>query len=317
MECRSRSLDNARVALTGSDETADLLRELEEGRRKAISEGRAAEQARVEAQMLRRRYADELSNLEALRRESRQKAQDEARALIKRAQDKVDNTLAELRRAQSEGKQTERIRQKIKNIGTDLQSAIQDKLSADQPAALESVPDRPLRRGDKVRITTLGMAGELLEDADGDSTVPVQVGAMRVSVPPSTLMLLGSEPKPVKVPSARPEITPLPKSAASLPPVKDGDTPASFNMEKTVGITPQLTLLGQRAEEAVQNVEKYLDDAYAAGLSRARLVHGKGTGALRRAVQEYVSDHPLVSEYATASPEEGGAGATVVTLRAT
>ena len=222
--------------------------------------------------MLRRRYADELSNLEALRRESRQRAQEEARALIKRAQDKVDNTLAELRRAQTEGKQTERVRQKIKDIGSDLQAAIQDKLSADQPAALEFVPDRPLRRGDQVRITTLGMAGELLEDAQGDSPVPVQVGAMRVSVPPSTLMLLGAEPRPVKVPSVRPESTPLPRSAENLSTGKDGDVP-SFSMEKTIGITPQLTLLGQRAEEAIQNVEKYLDDAYAAGLSRARLVH--------------------------------------------
>ena len=78
-----------------------------------------------------------------------------------------------------------------------------------------------------------------------------------------------------------------------------------------------MTLLGQRADEAIQNVEKYLDDAYAAGLNRARLVHGKGTGALRRAVQKYVSSHPLVTEYATADPEEGGAGATVVTLKGT
>ena len=68
---------------------------------------------------------------------SRQKAQEEARALIKRAQDKVDNTLAEMRHAQTEGRQTERVRQKIKDIGSDLQAAIQDKLSADQPAALE------------------------------------------------------------------------------------------------------------------------------------------------------------------------------------
>ncbi len=87
-------------------------------------------------------------------------------------------------------------------------------------------------------------------------------------------------------------------------------------MQKTLAITPQLTLLGQRADEAIQNVEKYLDDAYAAGLSRARLVHGKGTGALRRAVQEYLQGHPLVDDYATADPEEGGAGATVVTLKA-
>ena len=77
-------------ACTGTDETAGLMRELEEGRRKALAEARAAEQARVEAQMLKRRYADELSNLEGLRREARQKAQEEARALLKRAQDKVD-----------------------------------------------------------------------------------------------------------------------------------------------------------------------------------------------------------------------------------
>ena len=304
-------LDHARLALTGSDETADLLRELEEGRRKAIAEGRLAEQARVEAQMLKRRYADELSNLEGLRREARQKAQEEARALLKRAQDKVDHVLGELRRAQSEGKQTEVARQKIKDIGSDLQSAIQDRLAADQPRQVETLPDRPLRRGDKVSITTLGMAGELLEDPQGDAPIPVQVGAMRVSVPASTLRLLGDE-KPPK-PSGPRAGTPPPRPTDNG---KDGDVP-SFSMQKTVGITPQLTLLGQRADEAVQNVEKYLDDAYAAGLSRARLVHGKGTGALRRAVQEYLSDHPLVTEYATADAEEGGAGATVVTLKAT
>ena len=307
-------LDTARAEQTGTDDTAGLLRELEEGRRKAVAEARAAEQARVEAQMLRRRYAEELSNLEALRREARQKAQDEARALLKRAGDKLDNTLAELRRVNTEGRQTERARQKIKDIGTDLQAAIQGRLTVDTPAYVESIPDRPLKRGDKVRITTLGMAGELLEDAHGDAPVPVQVGAMRVSVPPATLMLLGAEEKAAPKPSG-------PRTTPSRPPLveasaKDGDT-LSIPMQKSVGITPQLTLLGQRAEEAVHNVEKYLDDAYAAGLSRARLVHGKGTGALRRAVQEYLQDHPLVDDFATADPEEGGAGATVVTLRAT
>ena len=323
-------LDNARLALTGTDETADLLRELEEGRRQAVAEGRGAEQARIEAQMLRRRYAEELSNLEALRREARQKAQEEARTIIKRAQDKLDHTLAEIRNVNTEGRQTERARQKIKDIGSDLQAAIQNRLAADQPTLIESVPDRPLRRGDKVRITTLGMAGEVLENADGDSTVPVQVGAMRVSVPPSTLMLLGKEEKAPPAPNnggargSRPlssSPSPLGRGGEERAGVgsssgKDGDAP-SFSMQKTLAITPQLTLLGQRADEAVQNVEKYLDDAYAAGLSRARLVHGKGTGALRRAVQEYLQGHPLVDDYATADPEEGGAGATVVTLRAT
>jgi len=304
-------LNNARVELTGSDETADLLRELEEGRRKAISEGRLAEQARVEAQMLKRRYADELSNLEALKREARQTAQEEARAIIKRAQEKLENTVAEIRRANAEGPQTERARQKIKEIGSDLQAAIASSLAVSAPHPLETILDRPLRKGDRVRITSLDMMGELLETPSGDSPVPVQVGAMRVSVPPSTLILVGEKPA-----SSNGERRPLASMNGGSDHGKDGDTP-SFLMQKTIGITPQITLLGQRADEAIQNVEKYLDDAYAAGLTRARVVHGKGTGALRRAVQEYLEDHPLVDDFATASPEEGGAGATVVMLKAT
>ena len=244
-------LDKARLALTGSDETADLLRELEEGRRKAVAEARGAEQARVEAQMLKRRYAEELANLEALRREARQKAQEEARGLIKRAQDKLDNTLAEIRNVNTEGRQTERARQKIKDIGSDLQSAIQSRLTADQPRPLEVAQDRPLRKGDKVQITTLGMTGELLEDPLGDAPTPVQVGAMRVSVPPSTLTLLGKEAKKEKV------VSPPHSGDKISANGKDGDT-SSFSMQKTLAITPQLTLLGQRADEAVLNVEKIL-----------------------------------------------------------
>ena len=307
-------LENARQALTGSDETADVLRGLEYNQRQAIADAREAERARIEAQMLKRRYQEQLEGLDALRREARQKAQEEARALIKRAQDKVDNTIAELRRANAEGKRTERARQAVKDIGQDLQTAIQQQLSEERPAPLADVaPDRPLRRGDKVRISTLGMTGELLEDArDGeDAPLPVQVGSIRVSVPTGSLRLVDDGPqKP-----ARP--LPAQDGGSSRPPAPKSDGEPSLAMQKAIAIAPQITLLGQRADEAVQNVEKYIDDAYAAGLTHARVVHGKGTGALRRAVQQYLDDHPLVKTYATANPDEGGAGATVVTLKET
>ena len=307
-------LENARRGVTGTDDTADLLRELEGSRRQAVADAREAERARVEAQILRRRYSDELTALETLRREARQAAEAEARALIKRAQDKFDNVLTEVRRANSEGRQTERARQAIKDIGSDLQSAIRRRNEDEQVQRLiESAPNRPLRRGDRVRITSLGMEGELLEDPRDDSPLPVQVGAMRVSVPPASLRLLGEEAVP-KAPPA-PNNGGARRERAGAPPETGGEE--SVTIRQAMDITPQLTLLGQRADEAVQNVEKYLDDAYAAGLTRARLVHGKGTGALRRAVQEYLGGHPLVSAFATADPEEGGAGATVVTLKET
>ena len=150
---------------------------------------------------------------------------------------------------------------------------------------------------------------------------------MRVSVPPSTLAAAGTRSpgasptcrarRELESPSAPPQGW-LGSRGRFITRERQRRRRAQFRpCRKSLAITPQLTLLGQRADEAVQNVEKYLDDAYAAGLSRARLVHGKGTGALRRAVQEYLQGHPLVDDYATADPEEGGAGATVVTLKTT
>ena len=306
-------LDNARAAQSGTDETADVLRGLEEDRRAAARDARDAERARVEAHMLRRRYQEQIDGLNALRREARRAAQDEARALLRRAQDKVDNTIAELRRAGHEGRQTERARSAIQGIGQDLQAGIEQSLGEDNaPRYVELTDARPLRRGDTVRIASLGMTGEVLENqrpGDDTSPLPVQVGAMHVSVPASTLRRVGEAGGAPATPAAGASQ----KGGVSAP---AADTP-SLGLEKAGGIAAQLTLLGQRADEAVQNVEKYLDDAYAAGLTHARIVHGKGTGALRRAVQERLEGHPLVASFATANADEGGAGATVVTLKET
>jgi DNA mismatch repair protein MutS2 len=304
-------LSDARLGLTGSDETADLMRELEAGRRQAVADGREAERARIEAQMLRRRYNDELHALESLRREARQKAEDEARVIIRRAQEKFDNILSEVRQASNEGRQTERARRAIQDIGQDLQSAIRRRNQDEQSQRLlEAAPDRPLRPGDKVHIISLGASGELLEVPHDDTPLAVQVGAMRVSVPPSALRLLGAEKASKEPHPASPQ-----SRGGDGKGIASGTEGQNRNLQKAIDISPQLTLLGQRAEEALQNVEKYLDDAYSAGLTRTRLVHGKGTGALRRAVQEFLDGHPLVSAFATADPEEGGAGATVVMLK--
>ena len=75
-----------------------------------------------------------------------------------------------------------------------------------------------------------------------------------------------------------------------------------------------LDLRGQRAEEALSNFETYLDDAFRAGLPFVRIIHGKGTGALRAAIREALHGHPLVRKYESAAPNEGGEGVTVAVL---
>jgi len=81
------------------------------------------------------------------------------------------------------------------------------------------------------------------------------------------------------------------------------------------GIGPELMLLGKTTDEARDLVEQYLDDAFMAGLPTVRLVHGKGTGALRKAVRALLSSHPLVESFRDGEPSEGGAGATVAALK--
>jgi DNA mismatch repair protein MutS2 len=79
-------------------------------------------------------------------------------------------------------------------------------------------------------------------------------------------------------------------------------------------IGSELFLLGRTTDEARDLAEKYLDDAFMAGLSTVRLVHGKGSGALRKAVRELLAAHPLVASYRDGEPAEGGSGATVAAL---
>jgi DNA mismatch repair protein MutS2 len=94
--------------------------------------------------------------------------------------------------------------------------------------------------------------------------------------------------------------------------------PARTALESTDSsrtISRELLLLGKTTDEARDLVEQYLDDAFMAGLANVRLIHGKGTGALRKAVRSLLSDHPLVESFRDGEPSEGGAGATVAALK--
>jgi DNA mismatch repair protein MutS2 len=129
------------------------------------------------------------------------------------------------------------------------------------------------------------------EDAE---MVTVQAGRLTVRVPRSEL-----EAVPVAAPTGRrPAATPA----------------ATVSIRVRAGASRELNLLGRTTDEARPAVEKFLDDAVLAGYDSVRVVHGKGTGALRRAVEELLRGHPLVARFRPGGPGEGGTGATVVDL---
>ncbi len=132
---------------------------------------------------------------------------------------------------------------------------------------------------------------------------------MRVIVPLTNLRVSKSGG------ASTPEIIPVTVARTRVPDGAGGGTTATLAFTKAQNITSEITLIGMRVDAALPRLDKYLDDAFAAGLESTRIVHGKGTGQLRRAIWEYLKDDSRVGEVTQAHPDEGGAGATIVRLR--
>jgi DNA mismatch repair protein MutS2 len=163
--------------------------------------------------------------------------------------------------------------------------------------------------GDRVEITHLGLKGDAL-GVDGE-TVTVQAGAVTVKVPMQAVRVIARGPSPRPSPQrGEGEMYPRPRRGRG----KGEGEGARITTPHKSAVGGELNIIGRTTDEARDLLEKYLDDAFVAGLPSVRIIHGKGTGALRRAVEKLLSAHPLVAEHRPGASSEGGAGATVATL---
>src|SRR2546428_4460166 len=255
------------------------------------------------ARELERRETETATRLAAAR-DAEHRAGEQARALLERAKTEAAALLTDIRRAVSSEwerlKRAERSRPALQ----ETRRRLQDAASRVVPTIPEPAPtDSPLTPGAAVVAAHLGLKGELLE-IHGE-TATVRAGSVTVRVPVAALRR-SETPVPGDHRRNRWEADrPAPEALRRRP---DG------NHEER-GIGPELLLLGKTTDEARALVEQYLDDAFMAGLPNVRLVHGKGTGALRKAVRALLSSHPLVESFRDGEPSEGGAGATVAALK--
>jgi DNA mismatch repair protein MutS2 len=214
-----------------------------------------------------------------------------ARTIVKQARRDAGALLAEIRRALAAEwdrlKAGERNRKALEGSRQRVAQAAARLVPA--PPARGAEPAADLAPGATVVAEHLGVRGELV--AVTGATATVRSGAITVRVPLQALRAVTEAPRPA----------PAPRGRTSVP-------------EKS-GVPPELHLIGRTTDEARDLVERYLDDAFLAGLPAVRLVHGKGTGALRKAVQALLTSHPLVESFREGQPAEGGAGATVAALR--
>ncbi|GIW13840.1 MAG: endonuclease MutS2 [Tepidiforma sp.] len=266
----------------GHFELEALLEEIRVQRREAEAARAAAEQARAEAEGLRRELALE-----------RERIEDERAAVLSEAKRAADDALAHMRReveqlrrraaerqfdptaAQEALQQAERQRAELARLAVPRKAA----------AATRAVPGE-IEPGDLVHVRDIPQLGEVLTAPGEDGRLEVQFGSIRM-----------------KVSIDRVDRIEKPRAEGGRVLVPAGPP-----------VSHELDLRGQRAEAALERFESYLDAAFRAGLPYVRIIHGKGTGALRAAIREALARHPLVRGYESAPAAEGGDGVTIALL---
>jgi DNA mismatch repair protein MutS2 len=272
----------------------NLLEGLQSERQAVEDERFRLNMERVEAEYQRKQLEQERHQLE----EQRVGVINDARAQAERELDEARRALARVKVDVNRGNVTREglveARQSLHGLEGKLTPLLRPG-RAPQKAEADERFEGPLSIGDTVRVLSFGQNAEVLGLSADRSEADVQMGALRTRVSVDNLERVSKR----KVAAERA----LP--AVVLP--REVDRPA---------VSLQLDMRGWRVEDALEELETYLNDAALSGMSAVRLVHGKGTGALRAAVRQQLHRHPLVKSYAPAPANEGGDGVTIVKLSA-
>ena len=168
-----------------------------------------------------------------------------------------------------------------------------------------------LHVGDKVRVISMGLTGVVTALPDSNGKVSVRCGIMNSKVALSDLTLIEEDAygNPVKS-NSRSSMKKAFENAGGA-----GNKQRNLDFSRNQSISPELNLLGMTTDEAINELDKYLDDARMSHLSSVRIVHGKGTGALRKAVHNYLRRQKWIKKYRLGDFGEGDAGVTIVELQ--
>jgi DNA mismatch repair protein MutS2 len=196
----------------------------------------------------------------------------------------------------------------------DLQATIVAPIERRTPETSISSVKRAIRLGDKVRLHSLNTQGVVT--SLGEEEAEVSVGVLRIRARLAELQLLGEETSLLPGSSSLPTARELMVASHSRTTTETGVGNIRLSGSHIYAESPgiELDLRGQRSEEALDALERYLDSAYLAGLPWVRIIHGKGTGKLRLAVREALSHSPHVKSFESGGDKEGGEGVTVAKL---
>ena len=278
----------------------DVLVDLEQKRVAMEKDRLQIQKDKKEIASLRSSLKEQEEKLASSKEKILQNANEEASRILKQAKDVADETIRAFNKYGKSNPDIAEMERKRSAIGKEL-SKKQAKASAIKKDVVNHNVPKHLRIGDSVKVISMNMKGTVtsLPNAKGDLTI--QMGIMNSKVNIKDLILL-------EVPDAA--------TKASGGGKKARRSGGSMGLGKAATISPEINLLGLTTDEAVAQLDKYLDDAYLSHLKSVRVVHGKGTGALRNAVHQYLRrQKKIVEEFHLAEFGEGDAGVTIVTFK--
>ena len=224
-------------------------------------------------------------------------ANEKARAILQEAKDVADETIRDFNKAGASAdiKELEKKRQKVRDKINEKNGKLALGNTHKKPADQKTVDPKKLKKGDSVKIISMNLKGIVNTLPDARGNLFVQCGIMRMQTNVNDLV-------PVK------------EETITAPALQRTNT-GKLKMSKSFSVSSEINLLGCTVDEAIAKLDKYLDDAYLAHLPSVRVVHGKGTGALRNAVQSHLKRLKYVKEYRLGEYGEGDAGVTIVTFK--
>ncbi|MGX8709185.1 endonuclease MutS2 [Caproiciproducens sp. R1] len=272
----------------------DVVQSLETSRQKLEGERAKAEQAHLEAVRAQKEAQEIRSSIQAEADKEIEKARQQASELVSRTRGQIDALLNEMEELKKQQNKTLSAEQKARlKAGLRVLEETADPIHGRKDEGPYVLP-RPLQVGDTVLLYDIDKQGTVLQLPEGNSqNVLVQAGIIQTRVPLSNLRLVQEKKGKEKRRTVTRNVT--------------GRAQAK--------VTTELDLRGQTTEEAIMNVDRFIDSALLSGIEQLTVIHGKGTGALRAAVQQHLKRHPSVRSYRLGVFGEGEAGVTIVELK--
>ncbi len=290
-------IDAATTQLSSEDKSfEDLLTDLEQSRITIEKERMEIASYKEEIKTLKERLTTKHEKIDTAKERILREANEQAREILQDAKNVADETIRVFQKAGPGAslKDLEKSREKLRGKIGEKNDKLALKNKEVKPK--KQIKPEQLKKGDSVKIVSMGLTGTVNTLPDQKGNLFVLCGIMRTQV--NIKDLIYAEEEQVK------NTTSLQKSQTS-----------KIKMSKSMSISPEINLLGKTVDEALSELDKYLDDAYLSHLSSVRVVHGKGTGALRNAVHNYLRKVKYVKSYRLGEYGEGDAGVTIVEFK--